>query len=221
LVSFQIIRDYHEAILGGLWMTLRLSLVVWISGLIVGTLVGIASDKWQRGVGIPLRFGSFVLSGLPVLVLLFWLHYPLQSMLGVVVDPFYTASAALSLVNAVLVADVVKSTLRDFPNQYVIAAQVCGLSARDTITLIQIPIMLRQMLPGLLTIQVTMLQSTLFASLISVDEIFRVAQRINAMVYRPIEIYTGLGLLFLAICLPLNGIALYLRRRYTRDLSES
>jgi ABC-type amino acid transport system permease subunit len=168
-----------------------------------------------------LRFGSFVLSGLPVLVLLFWLHYPLQSMLGVVVDPFYTASAALSLVNAVLVADVVKSTLRDFPNQYVIAAQVCGLSARDTITLIQIPIMLRQMLPGLLTIQVTMLQSTLFASLISVDEIFRVAQRINAMVYRPIEIYTGLGLLFLAICLPLNGIALYLRRRYTRDLSES
>ena len=56
------------------------------------------------------------------------------------------------------------------------------------------PIVLRQMIPGLLMIQVTMLQSTLFASLISVDEIFRVAQRINAVVYRPIEVYTALGL---------------------------
>jgi polar amino acid transport system permease protein len=221
LVFFQILRDYHQAILAGLWMTLKLSLVIWSSGLLAGGLIGIASDKWKMGVGLPLRFGSFVLSGLPILVLLFWLHYPLQSILGIVVDPFYTASAALSLVNAVLVAEVVKTTLRDFPHQYVIAAQVCGLSARDTVTRIQIPIVLRQMLPSLLMIQVTMLQSTLFASLISVDEIFRVAQRINAVVYRPIEVYTALGLLFLTMCLPLNGLALYLRRRYTRDLSET
>ena len=221
MLFFQILRDYHEAILSGLWMTLKLSLVIWSSGLVLGTLIGIASDKWKMGVGIPLRFGSFVLSGLPVLVLLFWLHYPLQSILGIVVDPFYTAAAALSLINVVLVADVVKSTLRDFPNQYVVAAQVCGLSARDTVTLIQIPIVLRQMIPGLLMIQVTMLQATLFASLISVDEIFRTTQRINAIVYRPIEVYTALGLFFLAICLPLNGLALYLRQRYTRDLSET
>jgi ABC-type amino acid transport system permease subunit len=66
-----------------------------------------------------------------------------------------------------------------------------------------------------------MLQATLFASLISVDEIFRVAQRINARVYRPIEVYTALGVFFLAICLPMNGIALWLRRKYTRDLSEN
>ena len=221
MVFFQIFSDYHQAILAGLGVTLRLSLLIWSLGLFFGALVGIASDKWKKGVGIPLRFGSFVLSGLPVLVLLFWLHYPLQSILGIVVDPFYTAAAALSLVNVMLVADVVKNTLRDFPHQYLLAAQVCGLSARDTVTRIQIPIVFRQMLPSLLLIQVSMLQSTLFASLISVDEIFRVAQRINAVLYRPIEVYTALGLFFLAICLPLNGLALYLRRRYTRDLSET
>ena len=204
MLLFQILRDYHEAILAGLWMTMKLSLVIWSVGLILGALVGIASDRWKKGIGVPLRFGSFTLSGLPVLVLL-----------------FYTAAAALSLVNAVLVADVVKNTLADFPHQYVVAAQVCGLSARDTVILIQIPIVLRQMIPGLLMIQVTMLQSTLFASLISVDEVFRVAQRINAQVYRPVEVYTALGIFFLAICLPLNGLALYLRHRYTRDLSEA
>jgi His/Glu/Gln/Arg/opine family amino acid ABC transporter permease subunit len=218
---FQIIRDYRAAIFAGLWMTLKLCAVIWSSGIIVGTLVGIASDKWRSGVDIPLRVGSFVLSGLPILVLLFWLHYPLQSILNVVIDPFITSAAALSLVNAVLVADLVKGILRDFPSQYVLAARVSGLTTFDTIRWIQFPIALRQALPGLLLIQVSMLQATLFASLISVNEIFRVAQEINSLVYRPVEVYTALGIFFLAICLPLNGIALWLRRRFTRDISET
>ncbi len=65
-----------------------------------------------------------------------------------------------------------------------------------------------------------MLQATLFASLISVDEIFRAAQNINARIYRPIEIYTSLGLLFLLICGPIHGAAIFLRRRYGRQLGE-
>jgi ABC-type amino acid transport system permease subunit len=65
-----------------------------------------------------------------------------------------------------------------------------------------------------------MLHATLFASLISVEEIFRVAQRINSTIYRPIEIYTALALFFLMVCLPINLLASYLKRRYTRDLSE-
>ncbi len=69
-------------------------------------------------------------------------------------------------------------------------------------------------------IQVGMLQATLFASLISVNEIFRVAQQINSVIYKPVEIYTALGILFLAICLPMNGLALWLRQQFTRDYSE-
>ena len=65
-----------------------------------------------------------------------------------------------------------------------------------------------------------MLQATLFASLISVDEIFRVAQRINAVEYKPVEVYTALALFFLLVCLPLNGVALLLRHRFGHDLSE-
>ena len=65
-----------------------------------------------------------------------------------------------------------------------------------------------------------MLHATLFASLISVEELFRVSQRINSTIYRPIEIYTALALFFLVVCLPINLFAVYLKRYYTRDLSE-
>ncbi|HEY8966964.1 MAG TPA: ABC transporter permease subunit, partial [Candidatus Methylacidiphilales bacterium] len=144
----------------------------------------------------------------------------LQKLLDVVIDPFFTASLALSLANVFLVAEIVRHAVADFPRQYVVAGEVCGMSRRAILRHIEAPLILRQILPGLLTAQVTMLQCTLFASLISVPEIFRVAQRINSQIYRPVEIYTALGLLFLAVCLPLNGLAIWLKRKYTRDLSE-
>lgn len=216
----QILIDYHEGIINGLIVTLKLCLVIWCSGILLGTALGVAGARWRLGVGIPSRVFSFVLSGIPILAFLFWLHYPLQALLDVVIDPFYTAAAAISIINILTVADTVRGVLKDFPSQYVAAAQVCGLTPTQTFLHIQLPIVLRQVIPSLLVGQVYMLQATLFASLISVDEIFRIAQRINATIYKPVEIYTALAILFLIICLPLNGLALWLRQRFTRDLSE-
>jgi polar amino acid transport system permease protein len=215
-----ILVRYHEGLLAGLRVTLALCLVVWSAGLVLGTAAGVLAARFRHGVGWPVRGVSFLLGGIPLLVLLFWLHYPAQSLLGVVIDPFLTAAFTLSLVNVFLVADIVRNAVADFPQQYRVAAQVCGISRLRALRHIEGPILFRQVLPSLLTTQVTMLQCTLFASLISVDEIFRVAQRINAQVYRPVEIYTALALLFLAVCLPLNGLALWLKARFTRDLSE-
>jgi polar amino acid transport system permease protein len=217
---FDILWLYHREFLVGLVVTLKLAFSVWGLGIAAGLALGVAGARSRRLVGIPSRVASSVFSGIPILVFLFWLHYPLQSILGIVVDPFYTAVAALSLVNTVLVADVVRNTLTDFPTQYVWAAKVCGLSPRDTMLRIQLPIIFRQIVPGLLLIQVSMLQATLFASLISVDEVFRIAQRINSQVYRPVEIYSALAVFFLAVCMPLNGAAYLMRSRFSRDLSE-
>jgi polar amino acid transport system permease protein len=220
MTVLNILMEYREGFFSGLIVTLNLCLIVWTVGILGGAMLGFAGAKWYGEIGTASRIVSFILSGTPILVLLFWLHYPLQAQLRLVINPFYTAVAALSIVNIFAVSDIVRNTLRDFPQQYIIAAKVCGLSPVDIALDIQLPIVLRQVLPGLLTLQVNMLQSTLFASLISVDEIFRVAQRINATIYKPVEIYTALALFFIAICLPINGLALWLKQRFTRDISD-
>jgi len=203
----------------GLSVTLDLCLIIWTSGIVLGTLLGIVGAKWKV-VAVPLKIFSIILAAVPALVLLFWMHYPLQTLLGVVINPFITASAALSIINISLVSELVREALRDFPQQYVWAAQVSGLTDKETVLHIKLPIVFRQTLPGLLNIQIAMLQATLFASLISVDEIFRIAQRINSLVYRPVPIYTLLALFFILVCVPLHAIAYYSRVRFTRDLSE-
>ncbi len=220
MTIFDILSKYRTEYLLGLWMTLKLCSVIWPVGIVAGTALGIAGARWKKVIGLPSKTASFLLSGVPVLVFLFWLHFPLQSILGLVIDPFYTSVAALSIVNTLLVADLLRGVLNDFPAQYIMAARVCGMSQQQTVLNIQLPIIFRQVIPNLLFIQVSMLQATLFASLISVDEIFRIAQRINSEVYRPVEIYTALAVMFLAVCLPMHSIAYWLKVRYTRNLSE-
>lgn len=217
---FEILYKYRLEFLLGIWMTLKMCLIIWPIGIAAGSLLGIAGAKWRRTIGAPSVALSFALSAIPVLVVMFWLHYPLQSILDIVVDPFYTAVGCLSFINTILVADTVRGVLIDFPSQYLMASRVYGLSTKTTFWKVQLPIALRQLMPTILLIQITMLQATLFASLISVDEIFRVAQRINSMVYKPVEIYSALAVLYLFVCLPLHLLAAYMKWRFTRNLSE-
>jgi len=218
---FDIIIKYMPAFLNGLTVTMQLSAIIWGCGLFLGAALGLAAEKYKLYVGIPARATSFLLSGIPILVFLFWLHYPAQAMFNLVIDPFYTAALTLSIVNIFGVADIVRAALSDFPQQYLTAAKVTGLTRMQTILNIQLPLVLRQVIPGLLVLQVVMLHTTLFASLISVEEIFRVAQRINAQIYKPVEIYTALGVFFLAVSLPVNGFAMWLKYKFTRNISEN
>lgn len=217
---WEILIKYYPAFFSGLGVTLKLCGIIWVLGIVLGTALGFLGWKFARSIGWPSRGVSFFLGGVPLLVFLFWLHYPVQAMFDVVIDPFFTAAFTLTIVNMFGVADIVRGSLNDFPQQYLIAAKVTGLSRRQTIFKIQIPLILRQILPSLIFLQVAMLHTSLFASLISVEEIFRVAQRINAQIYRPVEIYTALGVFFLGVCLPINALAYWLRRRFTRDMSE-
>jgi len=216
---WDIASTYSNDLLGGLKVTLYLNLIVWGFGIVVGTGLGIAAARW-RSVGSATKLLALLLIGTPFLVLLFWMHYPFQILIGLVIPPFVTAALTLGTVNVLLVADLVRGVLADFPRHYIAVGKVCGLGRRRLILSIQLPIALRQLLPRVLLVQIVMLHASLFASLISVDEVFRVAQRINSRIYRPVEIYTLLAGLFLLATLPLYGVAAWLRKKYTRDLSE-
>ena len=215
-----IFLTYHIAFLKGAWVTVQLTLIAWMLGLSAGSLLGYAAHQFPKGFGNILLGISFVLVSIPVIVLLFWMHYPLQTLLGVVIDPFLTSAFVLSLVNTVVVAGIVRSALDNFPEQYLMVAKVYGLESLQTSLKIRLPLIIRHILPTLITAQVVIFQSTLFAGLISTEEILRVSQRINANAYKPVEIYTIVALFFLVVSALLNWLGAYLKKRYQHNLSE-
>jgi His/Glu/Gln/Arg/opine family amino acid ABC transporter permease subunit len=217
---WEIIVNYRQAFASGLLVSFKLAALIWSIGILIGSPLGVLSAKMPKILGRTISVFGAVITAIPALVLMFWLHYPLQAALKIVINPFYTAVAALSFVNVFGVASLLRSSIIDFPSQYITAAKVCGLNRKTIFIKIVMPLIIRQILPGLLILQVTMLQATLFASLISVEEIFRVAQRINSIIYKPIEIYTALAFLFVLLCLPLNILSHVLQKKYKTITSD-
>lgn len=215
-----ILTEYKEGFWQGLKVTLELCFLVWLLGICIGTLLGILGASYKKSVGNILKVITTVISGVPIIVLLFWLYYPMQQQFNLDISPFNIAVLALGLVNTLMVADLVRNAVLELPKQYLISAKVSGLSEKTTLLKIKIPLIFKQLIGPILLVQISMLHNSIFASLINVDDIFRQIQRINAMVYKPIELYSALALFFILISVPLSLVANYLKKKYAVDYSE-
>src|SRR5690242_13967861 len=93
-----IFLNYYPTLLGGLLVSLELFLSVSILGIVFGVVLGALGAK-HATIGVAVRITSFLVAGIPLLVLLYWFYYPFQQLLGVSVSPFLTAVLTLGIVN--------------------------------------------------------------------------------------------------------------------------
>ena len=214
---FQVLIQYHYLLLQGFLTTLKLLGCIILIGIPFGILLGVIGGRYNSEIGKVIKASRFITKVIPVLVFLFWLHYPLQSLLGIVVDPFWTTIIALGIINMIATAHIVTIELELLPKSYSEAGITLGMSKNQVIKYIELPLLIRRTLPQLLLNQASMLEYTLFASLISVPELFRTAQTINAMIYKPVEIYSLLVLFFLAILAPLHLFISWLQKKYVAE----
>lgn len=217
---FAILWQYREAFVGGFIVTFELLLLTAAGGTVIAIALEWACERFEGSVRRFVDGTAFCMSAVPALVILFWLHYPAQAMLGIVVPAFWTALTALMLINIFSVYRIAADAVRDFPKQFIATALVCGLKRKQILRHIQAPLLVRAALPRWIDQQVVILQTSLFASLISVEETFRVAQRINSVVYQPVVIYTSMALIFLLTAGSAMYYARHLRDKFHRDFSE-
>jgi len=211
----EVLIQHHELLLKGFLNTLALLGAIMIIGIPLGVGLGVLGGRYSKALNKTVSGLKFLTKVVPVLVLLFWLHFPLQGILGVVIDPFWTTVIALGFVNLVAVAHIVQSDLELLPKSYREAGITLGMNPKQVVKHIELPILARRTSPNILLTQATMLEYTLFASLISVPELFRVAQSINAMIYDPISVYSLLVLFFLIILVPLHLVIRHLKNKYS------
>lgn len=88
---------------------------------------------------------------------LFWLYYPLQSILQIVIDSFITSVIAFSVVNRLGVAKIFRTAIIEFPEQYLIAARTLAISRSRVLRKIQVPLILRSILPPIINLQIMIL----------------------------------------------------------------
>jgi len=62
------------------------------------------------------------------------------------------------------------------------------------------------MLPALLTQYLSCLKLSTLASVIAASELLHVADNVVSTIYRPLEVYTVVAIMFLCIVLPINTL---------------
>jgi len=210
----EIISEYRLAYLSGLMVTMKLCFTAWGGGIVGGSLVALGAEWMPKWIGWPALGLSRITEAIPIMVLLFWLHYPAQAALGIIIDPFFTTAALLTLLNTLSVFGILRGAISRVPEELIEVARVCGVDRNKIFWRIKVPLAIRTALGSLTSSQVNILQLSIFGSLISVEELFRVSQRINAQIYQPVEVYTGLAVFFLIVCLPLNLLARRLEKKF-------
>lgn len=214
-----LLYDYAQAFGRGIAMTLFVTGCAWIIGTILGFFLGTTAVR-SSVLGSTISKVAFGIGAIPAMILMVWFHYPVQAALGVVINPVATTILVLTLINTALVAEAFSSARANTGRQYLESAFVHGLDFRTARYRIELPLLIRSAAPRVLYAQVLVLHASLFASLISLNELFSVAQRINAVEYQPIPIYTFVALFYFILSLPLLILGSRLERLYGRDFSE-
>ena len=214
----QIILDFPEIFMGGLWLTMQISGL----GLIGALLLGIVVALFRISPLAPLRWigAGYVefFRNTPLLVQLFFLFFGLP-VLGIrlsqdtFVTIFWIAIIGMSLYHGAYMGEVIRGGLLGIDKGQIEAGRSLGLSYGRMLRYVQIPQAVRAVIPPLGNIAIALVKNTSLAATIGVFELLQVAQVVESRTFRAAEAFTAAAMLYLVLTLPLGAAVNYLERR--------
>lgn len=190
-------------LMSGLKMTLVISAITLVASIVIGMIVALAdmSRFWPvRFVG---QLWGEIIRNTPILVQLLWVYYVLPIVFGVEVSAFAACIIGLSVYSSAFIAEVYRAGIQSVPKGHREAAQVLGLSQFQTFSRIILPQAIKTTLPPLAANFVQLIKYSSLASVISVEEVTRRATELSSSTFRPLEIFSFVAIIYLAICWPL------------------
>ena len=214
-LNLRVLRETLPLILTGLSDTLLLGLVCIVLGSVAGVALAIARLYGVR----PVRWLTIayidVFRSIPVLVLLFIVYYALP-FTGMRLSSFWSATAAISMVSAAYVAEIVRAGIEAIPSGQFEAARALGLHFRIVMAKVVLPQALRIVIPPLTSNAINVVKDTALASVVAMPDLLKQANQAQALTANPTPLIAAAGI-YLIILLPLvRGVGL-LERRMGQD----
>ncbi|CAN5159126.1 amino acid ABC transporter permease [soil metagenome] len=199
-LQFRDVFAAWEFLLDGLILTLELSLVTMVVGLIIG-LAGAAArvygPTWlSRTVAVYVE----AIRNTPLIVQLFLIFFGLPSA-GLKFDANSAAMVALSINLGAYTIEIVRAGLEAIPRSQIEAGQSLGLSGVQIFRYVIIFPALRLMFPALASQFVLLMLATSVVSQISAQDLFHTASIVQSRTFRDFEVYIVVAVVYLALAL--------------------
>ncbi|BBD58688.1 polar amino acid ABC transporter inner membrane subunit [Nostoc sp. HK-01] len=204
--SLNVIWRAFPLLLQGALVTLQLTILSVVLGLVGGSLIGIVRLSLIKPVRWLARAYIDFFRGTPLLVQIFMIYFGIPALaqqLGFTLNfnPLVAGVLALSLNSAAYIAEIVRAGIQSIEPGQTEAAQSLGLSATETMVYVIFPQAFRRMIPPLGNEFISLLKDTSLVSVIGFEELLRKGQLIIAGNYRAFEIYAGIALVYLCLTL--------------------
>ena len=219
----------------GMWMTLKVSVIAIIFGILIGLFTGLArlSDnpalKWSAVTYIELIRGS------PLLVQIFiWyfafgtlintliaknegLQHLLRGLLGteqiVQVPPLWFGVAALAFFTGAYVAEMIRAGIQSIHRGQTEAARSLGMTYSQCMIHVILPQALRRVIPPLAGQFISLIKDSSLLGIIAIRELTKATREVVTTSFQPFELWTICALLYLFLTFTLSMVLQYVERR--------
>ena len=193
-------------LLGGLWVTLRISAATILFSFVLGTLLALASMA-RAG---PLRWLAAtyvqVMRGIPVFVVILVSYFGLGR-LGVHVDAATSVALALIVYTTAYISEIVRGGLLSVARGQMDAAQSLGIRRVDALRFVILPQAFRAMVPPLVNQYIIAINGTSIGSVIGLDELLRRSVILYNGHQNPIQTLVVSGTMYFLVLFALSSFS--------------
>lgn len=205
----------------GLFLTLKVSLIAIVFGIIIGLFAGIAriSDnpalKWSAVTYIELIRGS------PLLVQIFIWYFVLGTLINRLlsqnglsnVPPLWFGVAALATFAGAYVAEIVRAGIQSIHRGQTEAARSLGMTYIQCMLHVILPQALRRIIPPLAGQFISLIKDSSLLGIIAIRELTKATREVVTTSLQPIELWFVCALLYLILTFTFSMFLQYLERR--------
>ena len=204
-------------LLTGAAVTVQITALSVLIGIIIGLFVGIARISTYRVVHLIAAVYVDFLRGTPLLVQIFLVYFALPVVTGQRIDPFVAAIAACSINSSAYVAEIFRAGIQSIDAGQMEAGRSLGMSWMQTMRYIIVPQAARRVIPPLGNEFIALLKDSSLVSVIGFEELTRRGQLIIARTYASLEIWICVAIIYLMMTVSISRLVAWLERRYKID----
>ncbi|MFC5068683.1 amino acid ABC transporter permease [Flaviflagellibacter deserti] len=198
MIDFTAIAEYAPAIGRGLLVTIEICAV----SLVLGLLLGLGVALLARLPWLPLRWliRSYIelWRGTPLLLQLFILYYGGPTF-GFLPTSYQAGVLGMSLYTAAYLAEIFRAGFEAVPPGQVEAARMLGFTKLKIVRHIELPQMLRLVVPPTTNQMISIIKESAVLSVITVPELTLTTTRIVSETFVVVEPYLLLGLAYWSV----------------------
>lgn len=203
-------------LLQGAGVTLLITAVAVLFGTLLGIVFGTFKAQAGALASLPLTFLLDVLRSVPLLIQLI-LFNAFQSIAGLGWSPFLVACVVLSLYTASLCTEIVRGGIEAVPAVTRRAARSLGLTWRQDMANVTLPMALRVALPGWIGLTLGVMKDTALVLWLGIIELLRASQILVTRLQEPLLILMITGAIYFLISFPIARLGGRLERRWREN----